>query len=154
MNIFAIKGHKIKFTNPEAGYPYDQKMGEEHLEVGKEYTVDYTEVDGYSTNVIIQEVPKIKFNSVLFSDVLPQDVESDKAHKQYCHYHKCETKLQTEDVIKVIKAALVKEYGEDVISPLMYDVVALNKHISIAFMEKVPMGIFKRFVISVIDNKN
>jgi hypothetical protein len=76
MNIFALKGHKIKFTNPKAGYPLDQKMGLEHLEIGKEYTVEYTEVSDYSASVILQEIPKIKFNSVLFSDVVEKHISS------------------------------------------------------------------------------
>jgi hypothetical protein len=153
MNIFAINGHKVKFTNPEAGYPFDQKMGKEHLEIGKEYTVDYTEVEDYSTNVVLQEIPKIKFNSVLFSDVVEQGVELDVKHADYCRYHKCESTLQAIDVIRVVKDALIKEYGNDVISPLMYDAVGFDKYVSVAFMEKVPRGMFKRFVISVKDNK-
>ncbi len=151
MNIFALKGHKIKFTNPKAGYPLDQKMGLEHLEIGKEYTVEYTEVSDYSASVILQEIPKIKFNSVLFSDVVPQDFSLDAKHADYCRYHKCESNLQAEDVMRVIKTALIKEYGGNAISPLMYQADLFEKHISIAFMEPINKGMYKRFTISVKD---
>lgn len=68
MNIYANEGDKVKFSYPENGYDYDIEKGKKYLEVGKVYTVDYTDVHSYTTDVYIKEVPNISFNSVLFSD--------------------------------------------------------------------------------------
>jgi hypothetical protein len=68
MNIHAKPGAKVVFSNPKAGYPSDQKLAKEHLEVGKTYTVSVTDVDQSRTNVYLKEFPEIAFNSVLFSD--------------------------------------------------------------------------------------
>ena len=86
MNIFAIKGHKIKCVTLSAGYSYHQEIAEKHLEIEKEYTVDKTDVDSYHTDVYLQEIPNVKFNSVFFEDVEKQSKDDDKKHFQYQRY--------------------------------------------------------------------
>jgi len=68
MNIYAKQGSKVIFSNPNAGYDFDQQRAGEHLEVGKVYTVRRTEVQDSSSQVFLEEVPAIGFNTVLFTD--------------------------------------------------------------------------------------
>jgi len=39
MDIYAQPGNKVRFTNPNAGYPRDQEIAKKHLKLGKNYTV-------------------------------------------------------------------------------------------------------------------
>ncbi len=87
MNIYALKGHKIKFVNPTSGYQYEQDTAKAHLIIGKEYTVEQTSVGSWHTEVYIEEVPDVGFNSCLFEDVSNQSVEDDKKHSDYYKYH-------------------------------------------------------------------
>lgn len=68
MNIYAEEGHKVVFSNPNAGLFIHQEMAAKHLTVGETYTVDYTDVGGWSTDVYLKEVDGVRFNSVLFED--------------------------------------------------------------------------------------
>ncbi len=72
MNIFAHPGHKVIVTEKSFSYSMenDQKQVEKHLEIGKTYTVQRTEVFSFHTNVWLEEVPGQKFNSVCFDDVV------------------------------------------------------------------------------------
>ena len=68
MNIYAKKGEKITVTENtiKSGHISDQRKASEFLEVGKWYTVERTDVGKWSTEVFIQEVPGLGFNSVHF----------------------------------------------------------------------------------------
>lgn len=88
MNIYAIAGHKIRCYTFDAGYEYDKEMAKEYLELGKEYTVEYTDVDNWSTDVCLKEFPNIKFNSVFFEDVVEQSEEDDKNHPMWSWYNR------------------------------------------------------------------
>ena len=68
MNIYAEHGDKVKFSVPDAGYSYNREQCKKHLELGKVYTIDYTEVISYHTDVYLVEIPGIAFNSVNFED--------------------------------------------------------------------------------------
>jgi hypothetical protein len=155
MNIFALKGHKVTFVHPNGGWPYDQQLAKTHLVLGNNYTIEKTIVDSYSTDVLLEEVPNIRFNAVIFDDKDSQDEEKDKLHPDYYRYHsKPESvQIQASDVLKVIKTALEKEFGNDFVSPTMYHKERLEKEVSISFMENVPLGFFRRFTITVKDNK-
>ena len=155
MNIYALKGHKIKFSHPEGGWPYDQKKAKTHLEVGNTYTVDHTVVHRSSTDVYLEEIPNTYFNSVMFDDVEPQDEEKNKLHSDYYLHHPKPIELQVTaiDVLKVIKEALEEKFGSGFISPTMYHPDNLEKEVSVSFMEKVGLGVYKRFIITVKDNK-
>lgn len=86
MNIFALKGHKVKCSNLSKGYPHQQQVAKNHLNIGQEYTIEKTEVDAWSTNVWLQEFPTVKFNSVFFEDVYKQPKELTQLHPDYIKY--------------------------------------------------------------------
>lgn len=69
MDIYARRGTKIVFNNPNAGYPYDQETARKYLKVGSKYTVEWKRVGCFHTDVFLQEVPGVPFNSVLFDEV-------------------------------------------------------------------------------------
>jgi len=87
MNIYALEGHKVKCHTFNAGYDYHKEIAKEHLEIGKEYTIDKTIVDSYHTDVWLKEFPNVKFNSVFFEDVTEQSEDEDKLHPDYNLYH-------------------------------------------------------------------
>jgi len=68
MNIRAKKGTKVIFSNPDSGYPDQVALAAEHLTIGATYTVERTEVFDWHTNVYLQEVPDVGFNSCLFEE--------------------------------------------------------------------------------------
>lgn len=69
MNIYAKNGTKVRFVPGNNGYESENKDAREILELDAIYTVDYTDVSGWSTAVILEEFPNKRFNSVLFEDV-------------------------------------------------------------------------------------
>ena len=89
MEIFAVKGHKVVVTDKSRknGYEYDTEKVDEHLEVGKEYTVDYTDVGNWSTKVYLVEVPGVSFNSVNFRSVKRQSEDASKSHPDWERYN-------------------------------------------------------------------
>lgn len=66
MNIYAKSGTTVVYSDAISGYDYDQETARKHLVFGQEYTVDYTDVRSCHTNVYLQEVPGVSFNSVIF----------------------------------------------------------------------------------------
>ena len=88
MNIFAMEGHKVKCSTFNAGMDYDQKKAERYLTVGNTYTVDHTVAESFSTEVYLKEFPLIAFNSVFFTDVEEQDLETTKKHPDYQRFSK------------------------------------------------------------------
>ncbi len=87
MNIYALEGHKVKVYTFDAGYDYDKNVAIEHLELNKDYTVDYTIVHSWSTEVFLKEIPKISFNSVFFEDVTEQSEEENMKHSDWAYYN-------------------------------------------------------------------
>jgi len=92
MEIFALKGHKVKVTaNPDGtiknGDSSDKKKIEEHLEVGKIYTVEYTNVHSWNTDVVLEGFPGVVFNSVNFESVTDQPVELSKGHPDWNRFN-------------------------------------------------------------------
>jgi len=73
MNIGAVAGHKVVFVHPDAGYSPDQENGRRYLKVGQVYTIKRIKVHRASTDVWLNEVPKVSFNSVMFEDALSDD---------------------------------------------------------------------------------
>lgn len=69
MNIYAKEGHKVVAENLNSGYLGDAKRAQKHLVEGKVYTVKYTIVDSWSTEVCLKEFPNVLFNSIHFKDV-------------------------------------------------------------------------------------
>ncbi len=87
MNIYALKGHRVKCDNLTNDYEYKLEIARQHLEIGMEYVIEKTEVGSSHTEVWLQEVPDIGFNSSLFDDVLEQPEDQDAMHPDYEKYH-------------------------------------------------------------------
>lgn len=68
MNIYAKGGSKVRFAHPNDGHAHNRELAKKHLEVNKVYTVNYTDVSDWHTDVYLREIPGIAFNSVLFED--------------------------------------------------------------------------------------
>lgn len=68
MNIYAKHGDFVVFTHPGNGYPAHQKHAAQFLDLGKIYTVDWTDVGNSHTDVHLVEFHDTCFNSVHFSD--------------------------------------------------------------------------------------
>ena len=85
MHIFALKGFKVVVTEFSAknGFGYDSVQVGKFLEIGKEYTVEKTEVHSSSTNVWLQEFPDIIFNASNFEDVSEQSKSDDQKHPDW-----------------------------------------------------------------------
>lgn len=73
MNIYAKKGTKIigLFENNViiGGYELDKKNASEHIKEGEIYTVNYTDVGSWHTDVFLEEIQGRCFNSVHFADI-------------------------------------------------------------------------------------
>ncbi len=85
MNVFALKGHKIRVTENglNGGYELDQRKAQNFLQVGQEYTVEETDVSRSSSRVRLQEIPEQVFNTVHFEDVVHQGIEKDRKHPDF-----------------------------------------------------------------------
>lgn len=92
LNIYALPGFRVKVTSASAtwGYGSDQETVRDHLRVDEIYTVERTEVRDSSTEVYLQEVPDIAFNSVNFVDVDHQAEEADHQHPAWQRYNRRE----------------------------------------------------------------
>lgn len=68
MNIYANSGHKVVAKHLDWGYEPDKEQAHKYLEQDAIYTVSYTEVSSWHTDVYLEEIPGVKFNSVHFED--------------------------------------------------------------------------------------
>lgn len=67
MPIDAAPGTKVIFSNPSAGFQYDQDACREALmKVGDEFTVTKTVIHDWRTELYLDEHPGIAFNTVNF----------------------------------------------------------------------------------------
>lgn len=69
MDVYSKPGSKVRFANPDSGRDYDIKLAKKELKVGQIYTIDYTDVGSWHTDVYLVEKPGIPFNSVHFANV-------------------------------------------------------------------------------------
>ncbi len=69
MDIHTPMGGKVIFRRANAGYPKDQETAEKHLRLGAVYTVGRTKPGKFHTDVYLEEVPGVAFNSVHFENV-------------------------------------------------------------------------------------
>jgi len=88
MNIYAIKKHKVKCITVDSAYVNERELNKQHLVPGQEYTVDKTVVGSWFTQVFLEEIPGVSFNSVIFEDVIPQSLENTESHSDYYKYHR------------------------------------------------------------------
>jgi putative FmdB family regulatory protein len=79
MNIHSEPGSLVRFAHPNNGYKSESDLAKKHLTLNEIYTVQYTVVHNWSTDVRLLEVPDITFNSVCFEDyedqMLPYDFD-------------------------------------------------------------------------------
>lgn len=101
MNIYALPGHKVKVTAEtiQNGTDWDREQALKYLTVEQVYTVDFTLVSNYHTDVFLKEFPdnldlqnarlnRISFDSCQFVDALYQSEESNMKHPDYPKYHR------------------------------------------------------------------
>lgn len=69
MDIYSKKGTKVIYL-AIGGYPSQLEYANKFLEKGKEYTIERTDVDSWTTNVYLQEILEdtVCFNSVHFKN--------------------------------------------------------------------------------------
>lgn len=89
MNIFALRGHKVMVTEQSLknGYDADRDAVCKYLEVGKEYTVNFTQVHSSSTDVFLVGFDGVTFNSVNLVSITRQPEELNMAHPDYKTYN-------------------------------------------------------------------
>lgn len=68
MNIYAKEGHKVVTEHLDWGYNLDSEKANKFLVKGQVYTIEYTDVHSWNTDVYLKEFPNISFNSVHFED--------------------------------------------------------------------------------------
>ncbi len=64
MDIYAVTGTKIVFIGKN-GTSFDQEQARLVLEVGKTYTLAYSEIGSWKTEIYLEEISG-GFNSVMF----------------------------------------------------------------------------------------
>ena len=71
MDIHTKPGGKIVVTEESAksGYKSHQETVRDYLIIGQEYTVKKIYIENWHTDVYIEEVPGVPFNSVNFKNV-------------------------------------------------------------------------------------
>jgi len=67
MDINGPSGTKVVYAYPRAGFDYCNDVARKYLVLGQTYTVERTEPACFVTNVYLQEVPGVIFNSTLFA---------------------------------------------------------------------------------------
>jgi len=68
MNIYSLYGTRVKFHKSNRDHS-SFVSANETLEDGKIYTVDFTVVQGWRTDVYLVEITGNGFNSVLFEEI-------------------------------------------------------------------------------------
>jgi hypothetical protein len=82
MNIYALKGYKVKVTQESIGV--GGELAKIHLKVGNTYTIENTSVHNSYTSVSLQEIKTVSFNSASFVDTdVHQSKEDDKTHPDW-----------------------------------------------------------------------
>jgi len=93
MNIYALEGFNVTVAQDpgngsvRGGDESDKELVGKYLEVGREYTVERTEVHGWHTEVFLREVPGVAFNSTNFEDVHEQDEANDQKHADWARFN-------------------------------------------------------------------
>ena len=85
MNVYALKGHKVKVTVASAknGSASHQEAVKNHLKIDEEYTVKETMVNNSYASVLLNEIKSITFSSVSFVDIDQQSKEADMMHPDW-----------------------------------------------------------------------
>ena len=59
----------IKATNLDNGYPHDRELARQHLVLGANYTVAYSETWPETSEVELVQIPGVRFKTVHFTEV-------------------------------------------------------------------------------------
>ena len=87
MTIWAGHGDRICFEFLTRGYDCDIQQAKDFLEHNAVYTVEQVNVGSFMSTVLLQEVPNVYFNTIVFSDV---EIDEEKAEaRQREFYYKC-----------------------------------------------------------------
>ena len=68
MDILSGPGTKVVFENPQNGHPEDKELASKYLEVDGIYTVEKIKAKSWHSEVFLEEVQGIAFNTVLFEN--------------------------------------------------------------------------------------
>ena len=82
MNIYALTNHKVICI------ALGSEIAIQNLQIDAIYTIEKTIVGKYQTEVYLQEIPNIVFNSIDFKDVFEQSIKDNKKHRDYWKYNK------------------------------------------------------------------
>lgn len=89
MNIYAKKGTKViplfENGNITGGYDGDKEYASKYIKEGDVYTVDYTEVGSWHTDVYLEEFEGNCFNSVHFAEVDSEEGKKELAKNRLKH---------------------------------------------------------------------
>ena len=66
MDIFSSNGTKVVYTGKN-GYDSDKEYANRYLTIGEIYTVYYTNVESWSSTVVLKEYPDQSFNTAHFN---------------------------------------------------------------------------------------
>jgi len=68
MNIYAKPGTKVSVTNEsiKRGLDPDKEQAQKYLKADKTYTVQYIIRHAFSSEVVLEEFPGVRFNTVHF----------------------------------------------------------------------------------------
>ena len=69
MDINTKIGSKVRFSFPENGMTYDKETARKYLKINETYIIKKIEIGNWRTDVIFEEFPTIKFNSVQFENI-------------------------------------------------------------------------------------
>jgi hypothetical protein len=87
MNIWSPEGSKIKFTNPTAAMD-EGRHAQKYLKLNEVYTIQNIEVGDSFTDVWLEELPELAFNSCHFENVDPVDPEiAEEREKSWRYYY-------------------------------------------------------------------
>lgn len=65
-------GQRVVFAFPKNGYEHDVQTAAKYLTPDATYTVSSVRVEGWSTDLTLEEVPHVRFNSVQFGYAKPK----------------------------------------------------------------------------------
>lgn len=75
MDIYSKEDTKVRYTG-KGGYDSDKAFADRFLIVGNVYTVQFTDVGGFHTDVYLKQFPNEAFNSVMFENCeTPEELE-------------------------------------------------------------------------------
>lgn len=126
MDIYAKPGTKVRYAGT-GGYDGERAIATEHIEVGTVLTVKNIKVGGFMSYVEFEELPNIRFNTVMFEEVTDNNPSlidklsefSQKMQEGAEQYDReCDDywkKLSYEDQLKAFHSVCKRIYEADVV---------------------------------------